>query len=360
MESTFTRALLEERLTANRLDYGVLELQDGASALIVERGGRLLGPFWDTQSPSLSWINPVVSDEAAFAQFLADGEWNLGGERIWLSPEIQFLVRDRSDFWGTMSVPQKYDPGRWWMDQTANGHWRLREQVALKLYNLASGRKEIAVRRTFRPVADPLTNSGQYARLLDGVRYAGYEQMVMLEEQKVDGVSLQTWNVLELNAGGQLLIPCTPGIHVTSYFGEPDAAHMHWWDRALCIRLTGKRLFKVGLRAAHHFGRLAYFNMGADGNASLIVRQFFNNPSSPYTDEPAHTPGARGDSLHVFNDGGDFGGYGEMEVQGQTVGGEGGVSAARDPQILWCYEGPRERIHAISHHLLGIEPSREW
>ena len=124
--------------------------------------------------------------------------------------------------------------------------------------------------------------------------------------------------------------------------------------------MTGDRRYKVGIKAAQTFGRLGYFHRSAgSGDAALtaylIVRNYFNNPSSPYTEEPPQTPGGAGDSIHVYNDGGLFGGFGELECQGQAIGGYTGRSASTDQQLLWVYWGPADKVARIGMQLLGAE-----
>jgi hypothetical protein len=99
---------------------------------------------------------------------------------------------------------------------------------------------------------------------------------------------------------------------------------------------------------------MGYLSQLADGRASLLVRSFFNNPSSPYADEPAHLPGGRGDSIYIYNDGGMFSGFGEMECMGQTIGGETGLTTSRDQQLLWLYVGAPETVRSIAGQLLGV------
>ncbi len=356
MYSSLTRPHLEEALQAHRLAYGVLELQNGVTALITRRGGRVLGPFLRPGEGSLFWINPVWGDRAAFADFLEQGHWNLGGERLWLSPETQWLVSDRNDFWGTLRVPSAFDPGAWELDPLPEGGWRLRESIRLTAYNLARGDKELSIERRFRAVPDPLRYSGYADELLDGVLYAGYEQAVTLSESAHDDITAQIWTLIQLHAGGQIVVPCSRHVTLTDYNEPIDDAHRTVEEHCVRFRITGTRRYKVGLRAAHTFGRLGYLNRDGE-RAYLLVRNYFNNPSSLYSEEPAHLPGARGDSIHIYNDGGMFGGFGELEVQGQTVGGETELSTVRDQHIVWIYEGPAAQIGRIAEHLLGTDPS---
>jgi hypothetical protein len=355
VSSVLTRAALEARLTDNGLRYGVLELQGGASALVLERGGRVLGPFLDAQAGPHFWLSPAAGDDAAFARFLAAGEWNVGGDRIWIAPEIQYSVADRRDFWGTIALPPQMDPGAWALEEPAPGVWRLCQSLTLAAHNLAAGEKTLTVDRLLRAAPDPLACTRNYAALTDGVAYAGYEQEITLRETQRDAILSQAWNVVQLPPGGRILVPTVPDAEVTDYMEPVDAKHLARGPHWLSFSITGQRRYKAGVRATHHFGRLAYVHPGEDGRAWLAVRSFFNNPSRPYAEEPPDRPGVRGDSIHVYNDGGDFGGFGEMECHGQTIGGATGVSASTDTLSLWLYAGPPDRIAAIARALLGAE-----
>ena len=121
------------------------------------------------------------------------------------------------------------------------------------------------------------------------------------------------------------------------------------------LRITGDRQYKVGYAAAHVLGRMGYYNQLGDDLAYLVVRNFFNNPSLTYAEEPADAPGTRGHSIHVYNDDGNLGGFGEMECNAQTIGGETGRSTSNDQLVLWLYVGVPDRLKEIGLHLLGIE-----
>jgi hypothetical protein len=85
------------------------------------------------------------------------------------------------------------------------------------------------------------------------------------------------------------------------------------------------------------------------------VRSFFNNPSAPYAEEPSHSPGRRGHSIHIYNDDGNLGGFGELECNAQTIGGATGRSSSTDQVVLWLYVGSSNKVKEIALHLLGIE-----
>lgn len=355
MSNMITYRQVIARLEENDLPYGVLTLQNDVSIIISQRGGRIFGPFLSPESESIFWINSVFAKPDSFKEFLNSGAWNLGGDRIWIGPEIQYGVRDRTDYWGTIYWPEQVDPGRYLLDQPKPDQWRLSQDMTLEAHNLASGQKELCLERLIQRAEDPLRNLSDYQDLIDGVLFAGYEQVVSHSEGKLDDIMSEAWSLVQLNPGGLLLILASPCVEFTDYYEPIDESLQTIHSNHVRLKITGDRRYKVGYKAAHVFGRLAYFNHFDDGRAYLIVRNFFNNPSVPYIEEPAHLPGCRGHSVHVYNDDGNFGGFGELECNAQTIGGVTGRSASTDQLLLWFYVGAADKVKEIALHLLGVE-----
>ncbi len=355
MNNRITYRQVIRRLEENGLTYAVLTLQNDVSIIIVQRGGRIFGPFLSPDSESIFWLNSAFARPDSFKEFLHSGDWNLGGDRMWIAPEIQYSVPDRADYWGTIRIPEQVDPGRYVLDQPQPEGWRLSQDVTLEAYNLASGQKELHLARLIRRVEDPLRNLSAYRDLIEGVTFAGYEQVVSLSESRLDDIMSEAWSLIQLNPGGLLLIPASRRVEFTDYYQPIDASLQTIHADHVRLKITGDRQYKVAYKAAHVFGRLAYFNHFDHGRAYLIVRNFFNNPSLPYAEEPPHVPGCRGHSIHVYNDNGMFGGFGELECNAQTIGGETGRSASTDQLLLWLYVGAADRVKDVALHLLGIE-----
>jgi hypothetical protein len=354
MNSKITLTQIEKTLQQTNQPYTVLPLQNKVSIVISQLGGRIFGPYLSPNSESIFWTNKALADPDSFKEFLTSGDWNLGGERTWIAPETQYLVKDRSDFWGSIEVPAAMDPGDFSLTESGPGQWKISMDTTLQAYNFATGQKQLHVEKVINQVEDPLRGLRDYETLVDGVIFAGYEQVVTLSESDHDDIMSETWNLIQLNAGGQLIIPASPYLEYTDYFEPIDGEHQTINDNHVRLNITGQRRYKVGYKAAHTFGRLAYFNHLDDNQAYLIVRNFFNNPAVPYAEEPSHTPGERGHSIHVYNDGWMFGGFGELEVNGQTIGGETGKSSITDQFVLWLYVGSPDKIKKLAAHLLGV------
>ena len=355
MNNRITFRQVINSLEQNQQAYAILTLQNDVQLIISQRGGRILGPFLSPDGESLFWLNQAWTDPASFRQFLDSDDWNLGGERIWIAPEIQYLVPDRSDFWGTVRVPAQMDPGQYRLEQPQPDRFRLSQNLTLEAFNLARGQKELHIEKVIRPVEDPSRHLSQYEALLDGVLFAGYEQVVSLAETETNDIASEVWNLIQLNPGGHLLIPASPQVEYSDYNEPIDDAYQTIQPNFVSLKITGDRRYKVGYKAAHVLGRLAYVNQLDNNRTYLLVRNFFNNPAAPYVEEPADWPGRRGHSIHVYNDGGDLGGFGELECNGQTIGGTTGRLTTTDQFVLWLYVGPTDRIKQVALHLLGLE-----
>lgn len=352
MTTALTYDQLAATLDAVGLTYAPLDL-GAARLLITQRGGRVFGPFFG-EAPGLFWMQPALAETERLVAFLRQREtgWNLGGERLWIAPEIQFTIRDRADFWGSYHMPSAMDPGKYAL-QAAQGVVRLAQQMTLDAYNLASGQTQLVAGVTLRPLPDPLRRVVDYAALVDGVQYAGYARVVRLAHAVPTTIMSGAWVLVQVNAGGTLIVPARPGAEVTTYMGDPVPAALTPADGAFRVPMTGDRQFKTGYRAAYLTGRLGYLHPGTGADdAYLLVRGFDNDPSSIYPEEPPDQPGVNGDSVHLYNDDGGMGGFAELECQGRTLGGEAGLTEAVDTFSLWCYVGPLAKLEQIAARLL--------
>ena len=354
MNPAITFQQVVSTLDATGQAYQVLALDNDVSIVVLQRGGRVLGPFLSPTAPSLFWLNPVLADRGTFQAFLDAGEWNLGGERIWIAPEIQYNATDRANFWGTLRVPPQMDPGDYTLTRPAPAAVELHARMTLEAFNLASGVKTLDLARRISPLPDPLRALDGHAALLSGVTYAGYAQQAALSETASDAIMSEVWNLVQLNAGGQLIIPASPHLQATRYFNTVPAEARTVREGALRIAITGDNQYKVGYKAAHLSGKLGYLNHLPDGRAYLLARSYPNNPSSVYVEEAPDRPGSNGESIHVYNDDGAMGGFGEMECHGQTIGGPTGSASQTDTFLLWLYAGPSAQVETIAEHLLGV------
>ncbi|MBN1674469.1 MAG: hypothetical protein JXR37_25700 [Kiritimatiellae bacterium] len=352
MRTTVRKEKVLKRLNEQRLEHRVLPLSEHAFVVCLQRGGRILGPFWDEAPESELWLNRALKSGMAFRRFLDMHEWNIGGDRIWIAPEWEFNASDRLRFFETYDLPPAMDPGNYRLDEEA-GVVTLATEFELDAYASAR-RKALALNKTIRAARNPLWAVRDVGRLASAVRYAGYEQLVTLVDRNPESrVPMELWSLMQLNPGGTVVLPCTENARRTDYFEPVDPAYVRVGKRALEFEIDGTRRYKVGVAAPNVYGRFGYLRRVAKSRWSLIVRAFSCNPSDRYVDGPVATPGHTGDAFHVYNDGGDFGGFGEMECHSETIGGDTGRFRITANFPAWFFRGGKQDILEVARILLG-------
>ncbi|HML24787.1 MAG TPA: hypothetical protein PKD09_24245, partial [Aggregatilinea sp.] len=316
MNHRITFKQVATRLEEQAVPYAVMPLQGQARLVLSARGGRVYGPFWDGDGESLFWAPEAFAARETFDALIASGHWNIGGERMWIAPEIQFMVTDRADVPGTLFVPPQIDPGVYALHQSGSAQWTLVQEIALDAYVLASGRKFLSVERTLALAPDPLRGLDAYGDLLDGVRYAGYEQTATLAEGAHDDITSQTWFLIQVNPGGAMIIPHTVPGRITNYYDPVRPELIDVQPDHVRLAITGHDRYKIGYHSAFLAGRLGYVAPAGPDRSVLIVRGFFSNPSSIYSEQPEEIPDYFGDSVHIYSDDGGLGGFGELECAG--------------------------------------------
>ncbi len=352
MSQAIAYAAVINRLTENAIPFFVLPLQAEARIVVAQRGGRIFGPFLNARADSLTWMNDCFVDSAAFQRFLESGDWNLGGERLWIAPEWQYNIGDPDDIFGSYDLPAAVDPGHYALIPQGNSSCILRQTISLNARILHSGTKSLNIQRWIRPSANPLYSLAECDALMQGVRFAGYEHRVRLEEFAQDEIMSEAWIVTQVYPGGEVLIPTYGSAEFADYY-EAAGDLQRIQAREVRLKITGDQRYKLGYAAACLSGRFGYLADLPDQLTMLLVRDFPNNPALPYVE--GQPPSVGGHSLHIFNDDGGFGGYGELECQGQPIGGLSGYSQAEDNFTLWCFVGQSAHISPIAQKLLGID-----
>ncbi len=345
-------AQLCRTLEAAHIPFGVLDLQGGAQIVICQRGGRLFGPFIGGRS--IGWIEPTLAQPESFAALLESGQWNIGGDRFWIAPEVQFNMTDRFRNEETFDLPPQMDPGSFILTQVDRQRWMLAQSLTMQAYNLGTRSVSLDLESTIQPADDPLRAVQAYHTLSHSVQFTGYSQTVTLRQMAGAHLMAESWNVFQVPLGGVAIIPAAPPLEAVPYFGDPVSDALHVRGGAIRVTVTGSHQYKVGYKAAHVTGKLAYFQNLDERRSALFIRHFPNNPSSVYADEPPATPGRYGQSVHFYNGGGMFDGYGELECNGQTIGGSTGRSTSTDTFTTWVYTGSASALEEVALHLLGV------
>lgn len=354
MTDKLTQKVIEKRLCENNIKYSILDVGCGVKIIVTEYGGRILGPFYDENKEGIFWVNNAFEDCERFRQFYGRKEWNLGGDRFWLAPEFQYNVKDKNAFNDTYPVPFNIDPGNYSLTLINEYSTVLCQNMKLETYNCSGEIKELGIKLNIKKTSDPLRNIQSYRNIMGGVAFAGYEHCATLKDYKSNSLISQLWNLSQIKPGGQILIPTTSKAEYIDYYSPADLEYLDINNNHVKIKIDCKKQFKVGIKSVQHFGRFAYIGILSDKRCYLLVKCFYNNPSSTYTSEVVSRAEINGCSLDIYHDDGRYGGYAEMECYGQHVGGDTGNTFCTDQIYTWLYIGDSTVIEKIKKMILGI------
>jgi hypothetical protein len=236
--------------------------------------------------------------------------WNLGGERLWIGPESDWFWKKAGtvDF-AHYQVPPGLDPDEW--EVTEAGPSACESRLDLDLRCQHAGRRiRLAIRRRFdlldgaslaRPAAAGLVSTTTM-EILDGT----------------PGQPVDLWSILQVPFGGRMIAPALGLPAPRDYFEPCPAGEIELSAGLFSLRIGGPTMFKIGLGPAQATGRIAYVRP-VGGRWLVLQRSSPVHPALPYCDAPPGAVGTPGDAVQFFNDGGNFGCFGEMEHRSPAI-----------------------------------------
>ena len=156
MNNHITFSQVCRMLDAQKMAYEVLALGNDWKAIITQYSGRLLGPFKGENGESMLWVNAALNDEAAFRDFVRERRLHLGGERLWVNPELKFYCQAPELFDATYTVQPEIDPGDYALERQGDNVF-LRQETTLKDLN-EDGEKRFSISRRYFAAPDPLAS----------------------------------------------------------------------------------------------------------------------------------------------------------------------------------------------------------
>lgn len=331
--------------------YEVLELNHNWKIIISSHGGHIYGPFSDTFPMGVFWMPDQVAEPETYGNMIASRTWNTGGDRVWIAPEIQFNIRDRARFRETLKTPVSIDPGNFKLDRNQDVV-SLCQELSLESRNTVSGMIDIQFRQQILKASNPLRKAEDYTELMDGMEYCGFEQVIDMGCGGDPGIFAEGWDLLQIRPNGRLYIPMYRVSRGTDHYeaaGEMETIG----ERGIFLNITGSRRYKIAYKSVDVTGRIGYLADSVAEDSYLIIKNFPNNPSCMYSEEPPLHKGDRGYSIHIYNDDGKSGGFAEMECNLYTIGQPTGLSYASCRVSTWIFVGNRKKLGMVAECLLG-------
>lgn len=329
----------------------------GSSLLVLPYGGRTLG-LYNRDGNNFFWVNPDLNNVAtAEAFFTAEGWQNSGGDRTWVSPEVELFISDIGNPGETYQVPLSLDPGNYRV-QHGKGQVTLTNQARVFL-NRQEKSCEVELAKTIRMAENPLRYEQGMASSHQKLDFVGYDQLTSLRfvSEEEPGIRLGIWNLVQVPAGGEIVIPTVRESAPKTYFGSVEASNLCVTPESIRFRVDAKHSHKIGVRAASTIGRIGYLRPIGDGKKTLVVRSFFVAPSAEYVDVPWDNLDDVGYAIQCYNDNGDLGEFGEMEYHTPAIGDGTGISSYQDRSQVWAFLGDTQLIHETFRQLLGVDPN---
>mgnify|MGYP001583290761 FL=1 len=336
--------------------YPLIELEglEGGLIFVLPFGGRVLGLFTKDKTGNFFWVNSLLNDESGTKRFFETKGWkNTGGDRTWAGPELELFIKDVAKPWDTYEVPATIDPGNYSVKQYSKTVHMLN---SARVFLYRSHREcEIEIDKKIRMIPNPLRYKHIDGRLTRELEYIGYEQVTTLRlvSNTEPGVRLDIWNLIQVPAGGELIIPTIVKTKPRIYFGSPGDTHVKAYPDHIRLTIDAKKKYKTGIHAASLIGRAGYLRQEARDTWTLLVRNFFINPSGEYVDVPWDDETDFGYAMQCYNDDGGFGRFGELEYHTPAIGEETDRREYTDNSQVWAFRGDKQHILEVCRCLLG-------
>lgn len=199
----FPTTKLEEitKITKKHTKVVTKETTNG-TLVFTEYGARLLGLFPNNKLPNLLWVDSKLDEK------MAEGNWMIGGERLWIAPERNFFYENPRDFDG-FHVPAEIDPGEY--DQI--DELTFESNFALLDYHTNETFDNSIARRQFQVINDPYNT---------GLDFAGVQIKDLLSISSPN-MTMCGWSLAQVYTCGKgkpgtALFPIKPSGKILSYF----------------------------------------------------------------------------------------------------------------------------------------------
>jgi hypothetical protein len=140
---------------------------------------------------------------------------------------------------------------------------------------------------------------------------------------------------------------------VRTYFGEVSADDLSVSDHGIRYRMRAAGEHKIGIQP-HAVGGRAGYRTGDAEESSLVIRNFFVNPSGRYVDVPWDDPSHPGAAVQACNVYGKYGRFSEFEYHAPAIDGQT-RRLCEDESQVWAFRGAEADILRASRILLSTD-----
>ncbi len=334
----------------------------GSRVVVVPAWGRVVGLFPDGRQNAL-WVNePLFGAD--------DSSWiNYGGDRVWISPELDTNVADVGGGRLDVVVRKSVDPGSFQLTQADAGICEIvsRDSVSFRRADSAVDlirRRVVEVLSDAPHTASPHTASPHGVSPWAGVTSAGYRSTTTLtaEGSVPEKVRPAVWSILQVKPGSEITVPTlshTP--RTLAFIGAPrfDVAPRGSGGLLTCA-VDASSSWKIGLHASDSLG-LAMAEHDSPAGRVLVVRTSAVTPAERCSDVPgtlaSDDPRAAGYVQQLYVDDGALGGFGELEHHSPYLSSDNGYRVT-DVCETFAYCGPADAVAAVRERWLASARSR--
>jgi hypothetical protein len=324
---------------------------DGSTAIVLPHGGRILGLVAPGSDRNFFWTHPALESVDSLGTFYESSGWhNSGGDRTWLSPEIDFFLPHfpRLD---SYVQPRGLDPGNFRLEHENRGI-RLTNRCALRL-SRSQRVVDFEISKLLSSASNPLQQDGEFNLEL---LYAGFTLQTRLRftNARADPVLISLWSLLQLPHGGDLLIPTSTRSVATPYFGQVDEDDLLVTEHLVRYRMRSVSSHKLGFGPSAVTGRVGYlYSDGTD--TCLVIRNIPVNSAERYLDVPSSTASTSGSAIEGCSVNNGSAKFSELEYHSPAIGGSEGDFAFEDESQLWAFRGRECDILKAARILISPE-----
>ena len=308
-----------------------------------ERGGRILGIFLG-DSPNLLWVNPKIEE------VLEEGGWNVGGERLWISPERNFFYKnpERFEEW---FCPPELDPGEYKIVEATNDRVLIEGKISA-YDNLLKTPLEASIRREIS-----LMESRKWLRLR--VR----EGIIGKYQSRVNPWIL-TQVPMSYSGAGTVLIPVKKNAEPVHYFGEIPKDRLKVSRDHVSFKIDGNFVAKLGIRPEDlrepGYGVIAYLSRIEKRTWAALVLVSHDLPLSQEDclDVAKADPSLPRAAVQSYNSGPEAFSdvkFGEIELQmAPTMNIQGDIFATAEYDLI-AFTGTKKEVLAKAKRLIKVQ-----